>query len=130
MLILSFVNGQISAAKPKYVSKHQEPAPKVITFGHMASGDCEMADGSSITFNPNGTGVFRSVVWTNHTHSGDTWHHAISVKDANGSVLFNLNWDGPNHMNDDGSRYPFERSFNFDPQFFYLIQLASAGGNC
>jgi hypothetical protein len=133
VVILSCIITESFSIKPcgefSSTANSQGDAPKVLTWGPQYSGNCVM-DGASITFYPNGTGVFRSTVWTNHTHSGDTWHHTITVIDGNSSVLFTLYWDGPNHMNDDGSRYPFERSFSFDPNFFNIIYTAQASGSC
>src|SRR5471030_4967 len=53
---------------------------KRFTFGELRSGDCVMAAGGTLDVFSDGHAAFTATVWTNHTHSGDTWHHHVFFK--------------------------------------------------
>ena len=114
-----------------YARKNSEflsdKAGRSITWDTITAGDCEMKPGSALAFYTDGTGTFDAEVLTHHTHSGDTWHAGFDVEDSQGKVLFRLGdhtehdcgddfwcWDGPNHMNDDGTVYSWHEDFTFD----------------
>jgi len=105
------------------VSKHFD-------FQELRAGNCVIAAGSKLDVFSDGHAEFRATVWTNHTHSGDTWHHHLFFKNAAGGVIFRIDLEGPNHMNDDGSRYAFSSNFNFPPAVYNAISFVSVTGEC
>jgi Family of unknown function (DUF6294) len=105
------------------------PASKSATWAQINAGDCEQ-DNATITFNSDGTGNFNCTVWTHHTHTGDTWHSDFAVKDAAGTVLFGFHLDGPNHMNDDGTHYPWNANFGFDAALWPIIASVVQSCDC
>lgn len=110
--------------------KPQIPS-KTFTWNEMTAGDCVLGNGSTVTVWADGNIKFTGVVWTNHTHSGDQWHHVITFQDYRGITLFSIRFDGPGHMNDDGSRYNFGPAWQrYDPRFFEQIAQATASGSC
>jgi len=96
----------------------------------MTAGDCVLQTGSTVEVFPDGHAVFTSTVWTNHTSHGDTWHHHVYFNDANGVVIFQINFDGPRDMQDNGTHYPFVAGFNFPPGIYNAIATVSMGGEC
>jgi|GEM_PF-6826481 hypothetical protein len=110
--------------------KSQIPS-KTFNFNQMTAGDCVLADGSTVTIWADGNIEFSGTVWTNHTHSGDQWHHIITFLDSRGLTLFTMRFEGPDHMNDDGTHYNFGPSWQkFDPKFFNDVSTATAKGFC
>jgi hypothetical protein len=110
--------------------KPQIPS-KTFTWSEMTAGDCVLGNGSTVTVWADGNIKFSGVVWTNHTHSGDQWHHVITFQDYRGITLFSVRFDGPGHMNDDGSRYNFGPAWQkYDARFFDMIAQATASGAC
>ena len=105
---------------------------KTFTWPQINAGDCVMQAGSTLNIYSNGLWEFTAVVWTNHTHSGDTWEHSINVFDSNHNILWGTGpLDGPNHMNDDGTHYPFGPvRGTFDPNAFNASVTATAQGIC
>jgi hypothetical protein len=137
LIIVSLNHLAVTSAKFKHgatglTDKEKLPAQpsKHYDFGELRSGDCVMQAGGKLDIFPDGHAEFRATVWTNHTHSGDTWHHHVYFKDAAGAVIFQIVLDGPNHMNDDGSRYAFSSNFNFPPGLYYAINLVAVQGSC
>jgi hypothetical protein len=103
---------------------------KIFKFEQMNAGNCVMQGGNTVEIFPDGRAVFTSTVWTTHTHSGDTWHHHIYFYNTVGVVIFQVSFDGPNHMNDDGTHYPFVREFNFPANIYLAINTVSMGAEC
>jgi hypothetical protein len=103
---------------------------KRYNFGELRSGDCVMQAGGTLDIYSDGRAVFNATVWTNHTHSGDTWQHHIYFTNAAGAVIFQITLDGPNHMNDDGTHYAFSSSFNFPAELFDAVNTISVRGDC
>ncbi len=84
-----------------------------------------MAAGSTVTIYSDGNAKFEASVWTNHTHSGDTWQHILTFLDFRGLELFSSpTLYGPNHMND-GNPPPHYKWgpvwFKFDPANSMLL---------
>ncbi len=113
-------------------SADAQVATKDYRWAAMHSGDCEMADGSTLSFRADGSGVFSATTLTYHTHSGDVWHHQITVLSTDGRPLFVLpQWNSPRM--DDGNpppRYGWNAGFTFDPAVFYAIGSARANYSC
>lgn len=104
---------------------------KTYTWNQLTSGDCVLGEGSTVTIWADGNMKFSGVVWTNHTHSGDQWHHFIEFQDYRGFKLFTIKFEGPQHMNDDGTKYNFGPFWQkFDAQFFNEVAKATAHGFC
>lgn len=120
------------SARASYGINHPgiRPEKKTFTFNELRAGDCVIQAGGTLDVYPDGHAEFHATVWTNHTHSGDTWHHHIYFNDAAGVVIFQVSFDGPGHMNDDGTHYAFNSTFNFPAQIYNAIYTVSASGNC
>lgn len=103
---------------------------KHFDFQELRAGNCVIAAGNKLDVFSDGHAEFRATVWTNHTHSGDTWHHHMFFKNAAGAVIFRIDLEGPNHMNDDGSRYAFSSNFNFPAAIYNEISTVSVSGEC
>lgn len=111
-------------------SKQKIPS-KTFTWGQLNAGDCVLGQGSTVTIWADGNIKFSGTVWTNHTHSGDQWHHIITFQDYRGLTIFTIKFEGPSHMNDDGTRYAFGPFWQkFDPKFFAAVSKATANGFC
>jgi len=109
---------------------HFQVLKKHYDFQELRSGDCVIAAGNTLDVFSDGHAEFRATVWTNHTHSGDTWHHHVFFKNAAGAIIFKIDLEGPNHMNDDGTRYAFSSNFNFPAGIFNAVSFVSESGNC
>jgi hypothetical protein len=105
-------------------------ASKHFDFQELRAGNCVIAAGNKLDVFSDGHAEFRATVWTNHTHSGDTWHHHMFFKNAAGAVIFRIDLEGPNHMNDDGSRYAFSSNFNFPAAIYNEISFVAVSGDC
>lgn len=105
-------------------------ATKTSTWGQLNAGDCVMQAGSVLTLYSDNHATFQAVVWTNHTHSGDTWRHTINILNAGGGVVFSITLNGPDHMNDDGTHYAFSSSFGLPPGVYDAATNISVVGNC
>lgn len=85
-----------------------------------------MEAGSHLTYYPDGRSYFDAVVYTNHTHSGDTWHHLMWVADSADNFLMWFGFiDGPRM--DDGNpppKYPWHEEKHYDPKLFPRIAHA------
>ena len=103
---------------------------KQYDFGTLREGDCERTDGLLI-FNADGTGHWSCKVKTYHTHSGDTWHIVFWIQSQAHKHLLSLGtWDGPRHMNDDGTVYSWERDFTFPADKFAAIYEVLSMESC
>lgn len=126
----SSLNTAGTACTPVKISQPGFRPHKTFTFNEQRAGDCVMQAGGTLDVYPDGHAEFHATVWTNHTHSGDTWHHHIYFNNAAGAVIFQVSFDGPGHMNDDGTHYAFNSVFRFPPQLYDAIYRVSAQGNC
>jgi hypothetical protein len=106
---------------------------KVARWGRLLSGDCEM-DNATLTMLSNGVAHFTSVVFTNHTYSGDHWWTSFEFRDANNVVLGSEPWhEGPTMDDGDGGpppHYNFDFDFNFDPAIFAPLANVVQGYSC
>ena|SRR5579862_2329459 len=104
---------------------------KTFTWGDIHAGDCEMLPGATLVLRSDGTGTFDARVLTHHTHSGDTWHRTMDGQNGAGVKLFSLgNFDGPDHMNDDGTIYTWHRDFGYDNSKFDATTTMMAHDQC
>lgn len=104
---------------------------KIATYPQLNAGNCVMQAGSTFTMYSNGLWEFQATVWTTETHSGDTWEHFVNVFDSSNNFLWGTgNFYGPNHMNDDGTHYPFVVRGTFDPSKFDASSNTTAQGIC
>jgi hypothetical protein len=106
---------------------------KVATCPRLFAGDCVM-DNATLTMLSNGVAHFTSVVFTNHTHSGDHWWTSFGFRDANNVVLGDEGWHERPRM-DDGNggpppHYNFNFDFNFDPTIFGPLGIIIQGYSC
>jgi len=127
---LNSLNHAAVASSTTDKEKLRAQASKHYDFGELRSGDCVMQAGGKLDIFSDGHAEFRATVWTNHTHSGDTWHHHVYFKDAAGAVIFQITLEGPNHMNDDGTRYAFSSNFNFPAGLFGVVSVVAVEGSC
>jgi hypothetical protein len=106
-------------------------APVTLYWNPIHSGDCEMDD-ATLTFNPDGTGLFSATVLTYHTYSGDKWHIRFNIKNGPGYVLFREGeWTGPIMF--DGNPPPKRRwkvAFTYPWTFLQEISWATAYYSC
>lgn len=104
---------------------------KTYSWNQMSAGDCVLAAGSSVTVYADGNVQFTGVVWTNHTSSGDIWHHTITFQDYRGITLFSLRFEGPGRMYANGAHWNFGPVWQrYNAQFFNAIARATATGAC
>lgn len=106
---------------------------KVTTWGRLFAGDCVM-DNATLTMLSSGVAHFTSVVFTNHTHSGDHWWTSFQFRDSNNVVLgFEGNHEGPRMDDGNGGpppHYNFNFDFNFDPAIFGPLGIVIQGYSC
>lgn len=122
--------------KPIKVAPHErvvEVASKVFTWGRLFAGDCVM-DNATLTMLSNGVAHFTSIVFTNHTHSGDHWWTSFGFRDVNNVVLGDEPWhEGPRMDDGNGGpppHYNFNFDFNFDPGIFGGVAIVIQGYRC
>ena len=119
------VEGSIQASE----IQAKEISSVFFKWGEIRRGNCVMEDGSQLTLYSDGLGKFNATTYTNHTHSGDCWHHLMFVTDSRDQFLFWAGFfDGPDHMNDGNPppRYSWERQFRFDPAKFDAASTGKA----
>jgi hypothetical protein len=102
-------------------------AVKIWTFrNELTAGDGVMEAGSKLKMYSDGTGEFTCRVKTKHTHSGDTWHHWIVLKNRAGAEILRLGEWTSVRMDDDHGWYDWTVNFAWNEAFFDVIQTASA----
>jgi hypothetical protein len=122
--------------KPFHLATHErliETPSKVFPWGRLFAGDCVM-DNATLVMLSNGVAHFTSVVFTNHTHSGDHWWTSFQFRDANNVVLgFKGNHEGPRMDDGNGGpppHYNFNFDFNFDPAIWGPLAIVIQGYSC
>ncbi len=122
------------AKLPSWLGTRAVPADlrsKTVSWSNLSAGDCVEPSGT-LTFYSDGTGVWSTTTYTNHTHSGDTWRSSFQVMTAQGAGLFNLGqWNSPRM--DDGNpppRYNWGDNFAFNPELFDAIGLVNQSYSC
>lgn len=104
---------------------------KTFHFGLAGSGDCHQ-DNTYLVVNQNGVAGFSTTTWTDHTHSGDTWHATFLLETDGGTILVTSpTFDSPRM--DDGNpppRYYWHASFSFDPNLYFSITQAAERASC
>jgi len=101
---------------------------KEFTWPQLNLGDDQMNAGSKLTLYSNGTARFDCQTLCFKTHSGDVWHHFLSVYDANNKALFSGGYFDSPRM-DDGNPppvYTWSAAFTFDPGKFDAAAIANA----
>lgn len=101
---------------------------KEFTWPQLNVGDDQMNAGSKLTLYSNGTARFDCQTLCFHTHSGDTWHHFLSIYDINNNSLFTGGYFDSPRM-DDGNPppvYTWSAAFTFDPGKFDAAAKAVA----
>ena len=48
------------------------------------------------------------------------------IKSAGGSTIIQMSWDGPNHMNDDGTIYSWHVDFTYDGSLYGQLPSCTA----
>lgn len=108
------------------------PAGRIYEWPEIRRGNCVMQAGSTLTIDEYGHAYFRAVVWTTHTHSGDTWQHSLIFLNQAKQYIFVAATKGPNHMNDGDPppHYNFVWDFAFSPDIFPAITEVIAYSRC
>lgn len=122
---LTTMNGRLEKA----VSKN-EAASKSIVFGKLTVGDCVEEAGATLIFETDGRAGWSCVTFTNHTHSGDIWHATFVIKDEFNVKLFQLPTVSGPKMNDDGTKYHWERVFTYDANLFDRLSFVDYTFSC
>ena len=106
-----------SFAKPD-IKQHE---PVVFTLSDIETGDCTMSH-FTVTFSPNGVCTLAGITWANQTHTGDVFKFDLITTDTKGNkILSSPMFAWPDHINDNGTHYPYLRTFNFNPETLPLI---------
>ena len=85
-LLKNVLNEENSAKNSAFFNEAPPIMSKTFTWPQLNSGDDQMNAGSTLTIYSNGTAQFNCQTICFHTHSGDTWHHFLSVYGSNGQT--------------------------------------------